>query len=119
MTGEGAVAAVRRAERFALVLAVRYRKRGTRPWTDGLSVDVSRKGLLFTTEGPVLSCGECIDLLIRLPGPHGAHGGEARCTGRVVRVVPASAARCGTAIAATIDRYVLKRRRAMPAGVGL
>ncbi len=113
MTGAAEGSAVQRAERFSLVLPVRYRRSGTESWAEGASVNISRTGLLFTTDPPTPSPGEWIDFMVRLAGPEGATGGEARCTGRVVRVVPASPEGEGAAeVGVTIDRYELAREHA-------
>ncbi len=98
-----------RAPRFDLALAVRYRRHFTRHWAEGVSLNISRTGLLFTTNEAVPACGDRIDFRIQLPTPAGATGCDARCTGHVVRVVPPGTERDTPAVGVTIDRYVLER----------
>ncbi len=107
VAGEAVSPSVQRARRFVLALPVRYRRRGDVEWSPGLSVNISRTGLLFETDPPAPSCGESIAFLIHLQSDQGEPGCEARCTGRIVRVVPPSAECAAAAIAATIDEYVL------------
>ena len=107
MIRESERVALHRAERFTLALAVRYKRRGTDHWTDGLSVNISRTGVLFNTAEAPLSCGAEVDFLVHLPAIEGASGGAARCFGRVARVVLPVAAGDQPAIAVTIDHYVL------------
>ncbi len=112
MTGQAEGAATQRAERFALTLPVRYAHYRTHTWIEGVSVNISRTGLLFTTYGPPLTRGEQVDFLVHLPFADGAPGCEARCSGHVVRVVPPSSGDDRTLMAVTIDRYALAREQA-------
>lgn len=109
MTADTPRAALPRASRFDLALAVRYRRHLARRWADGVSINISRTGVLFTTRNAVPRCGDRIDFLIQLPTPAGTFGCDARCTGRVVRIVPPRTERVTPAVAVTIDRYVLER----------
>ena len=107
MVREAEGVALQRAERFTLALPIRYRPRGTDRWAEGRSLNISRTGVLISTSEPPLSCGDAIDFLICLPPIEGASGGEARCTGRVARVVLPAVEGDQAALGVTIDRYVL------------
>ncbi len=112
MTDDLHRAVLPRAPRFDLALAVHYRRHRARHWSDGMSINVSRTGVLFTTCAPPPSCGDRIDFFIQLPTPAGTPGCDARCTGRVVRIVPPGTKREMPAVAVTIDHYVLERESA-------
>ncbi len=99
---------VPRAYRFPLVAPVLYRRRGRRSWQDGVSVNMSRTGLLFATADEVLPTGERIEFRIRLPNLQGTRGCEVQCVGEVMRSMPGRYAGEPGAMGVQIERYELK-----------
>src|SRR5947208_17022884 len=77
-----------RAPRFSIHVTMRYRPTGERLWSEGLTENISRSGVLFRTEHPVPERA-AIEMLLALPVEVG--GGENAvviCRGRVVRTEP-------------------------------
>jgi hypothetical protein len=72
-----------RAERFPLEFRVKYRPVGTEPWIEGVTKNISRSGVLFSTEH-VFDIDTPIEIDIALrSGP--AAGSDLVCHGRIVR----------------------------------
>lgn len=89
-----------RAQRFCLHLPVEYRPIGDATWREGLTENISRSGMLFSAEEPILPQVECefrLHLLVTRPA-------EILCRGRIVRC-------SGVRLAATIDRYRFRESR--------
>ena len=97
-----------RAYRYPLVAPVVYRRQGRRQWSQGVSVNMSRTGVLFATAEQVLPAGERIEFRIRLPNPHGARGCEVQCVGAVMRSMPGRYAGEPGAMGVEIEQYELK-----------
>jgi hypothetical protein len=95
-----------RAFRFALPLPLRYRSRGARRWRDGRIENISRTGVLFSTE-------ELLDLRTRLEMrfvlPVGTFSPAVMCRGHVVRTVLPSGPEAFPRFAATISGYLFVR----------
>ncbi len=102
--------ATHRAIRFGLALPVRYRRAGDRDWGQGTSINISRSGLLFAPAGHAVCPGDQIEFCIQLPAHRRRSGGEARCSGRVVRVSRALTDGAQAVVAVSIDRYMLARQ---------
>jgi hypothetical protein len=88
-------------------MTMRYRPSGERLWSEGLTENISRSGVLFRTDQPV-PLRAPIEMLLALPVEVG--GGENAiviCRGRVVRTEPARGDDQRPAFAATITGYRL------------
>jgi hypothetical protein len=90
-----------RAPRFSLALAVRFRPVGAGSWSEGLTENVSRSGVLFHA-GRLLPVGTPLEMAIALPATPGSP--EILCRGRVVRA-SAAGADGRPVLAATIAGY--------------
>lgn len=103
------VTRVPRAERFPIVTRVLWRACAERDWTESVSVNVSRSGLLFHTKDPI-SVGTKLELIFALSWEpsNPLDTADVRCEGHVVRTEAGSAA--GTAVASTIEFYSLIQR---------
>ena len=105
-----------RALRFAVRLPVRYRLAGTQQWSDGLTENISRSGVLIRIEadedraamdapGPPSR----MEILLQVPSQRaGAEGLEIRCEGQVVRTVPPEMPGLLPAIAVAVRHYRLQ-----------
>ena len=104
------VANVSRPPRFVITVPVAWRPRGEEGWLDGVSVNVSRSGVLIETDRrPVI--GTLVDFVIslsQLDTPQ-YEVADVACAGRVVRSERDSAGRL-CKFAATIDAYSLIRK---------
>jgi hypothetical protein len=88
-------------------MTMRYRPTGERLWSEGLTENISRSGVLFRADQPV-PVRATIEMLLALPVEVG--GGENAiviCRGRVVRTEPADNEDQRPAVAATITGYRL------------
>jgi PilZ domain len=88
-------------------MTMRYRPTGERLWSEGLTENISRSGVLFRAEHPMPERA-AIEMLLALPVEVG--GGENAvviCRGRVVRTEPPRADDHRPALAATITGYRL------------
>ena len=104
---------VPRAHRYPLVAPVLYRRFGRRTWCEGVSVNMSRTGLLFAVGRNVIPRGERIEFRIRLPNLHGTRGCEVQCVGEVMRSMPGRYAGEPGAMGVQIEQYELG---SLPAG---
>ena len=93
-----------RAFRYEMSAPVLYRSAGDVEWLEGLTVNVSRSGVLFHSKAPALAAETRVDLLLLLPGLGLPGSARVQCRGRIVRQggEPAGG---GVAMAATIDSY--------------
>ncbi len=103
-----------RAYRFSFTAPVLYRRPGRRGWAEGLSVNMSRTGLLFATTRDVYATGEAIEFRVNLPNFEGAHGCEVQCTGQVARSLPSRFGGEPGAMAVAIDNYLMAPRVDLP-----
>jgi hypothetical protein len=96
----------KRAVRYEVAAPVRYRISGAKHWLAGLTVNLSRSGVLLQGEAAVAP-GMGIDLWITLPSAVAGHPGpEVVGSAIVVR----SNGRAGTPeVAAKFDRHALRR----------
>jgi hypothetical protein len=96
-----------RAPRFPLAVPVRYRRSGQRVWVPGMSINMSRTGLLFATERDVIASGVRLHCRVHLrAGPDGG-GCVIRCAGRVARSASGRFSGDPGVMALAIDRYEL------------
>ena len=79
-----------RAPRFPLTLPIRCRRAGDDDWIEGVTINISRSGVLFRASEP-LDVDTRIDIRIVL-GESPARTGELRCDGHVVRIASTDAA---------------------------
>ncbi len=98
--------AIPRAMRYAMTAPIRYRVAGSRDWNAGMTLNISRSGVLFTSEGEILP-GAVIDMWLALPPAFdNTQGAELVSTGVVVRGDPAAGA---PQFAARFHHYSLGR----------
>ena len=91
-----------RAVRFDLPLPLRYRSIGDKDWRDGRIENISRTGMLFSTED-LLDIRTRIEMRFVLPV--GTFSPAVLCRGHVVRSVRASGPEAFPRLAATISGY--------------
>jgi hypothetical protein len=75
-----------RAPRMPLHLPLRYRRAGERSWTEAVTQNISRTGVLFSSPNGVTD-DETIEVELRFPFVHDIHapGGRVRAHARIVR----------------------------------
>lgn len=97
-----------RAPRFSLQLPVHYRPLGGSAWSDGITENISRSGVLFRT-ATILEINTPIEMRVVLPiGTSPERFTEVVCTGRVLRTVGVSGADARPGLAAAITDYRLE-----------
>lgn len=100
----------RRARRFPIRTSLLFRGRGELEWRHGLTVNVSRTGVLFHADGPLPGAGQAVDFILTLPLGGSTPASQVRSTGRVVRTAPGVHAGLGHAVAVSIDGYAFEGR---------
>jgi hypothetical protein len=95
-----------RARRFPLTLPIRCRCAGEDGWLEGVTINISRSGVLFRTSKP-LDVDTNVEMTIVL-GESRARRGELRCAGRIVRIE--SGGSTPSSMAAAFSRYNLRHR---------
>ena len=75
-----------RATRFPMEASVLFRAPGEAGWRQGYSVNISRTGVLVTSDERGLSAEDRAEFVLVLPPVRGGHGATVRCAGRVARV---------------------------------
>jgi hypothetical protein len=95
-----------RAPRFPLTLPIRCRRAGEDGWIDGVTINISRSGVLFRMSEP-LDVNTQIEMRIVL-GEFPARRGELRCDGHVVRIESADST--ARSMAAAFSRSDLRPR---------
>ena len=99
-----------RAQRFPIQTAVRYRTAGTGEWREGAMLNISKSGVLFSTEHPVWP-NTPVDLAFSLPAVRGRElAAQVMCNGLIARAIADPASARVTALAARITRYRFVRR---------
>ena len=94
-----------RAQRFQLHLPLRYRRLGEKQWHDGTTENISRSGLLFSTD-EVLQPASQLEINLVLPAEiAGLSATEVVCRGEVVRTVEPGGETLSPALAARILQY--------------
>ena len=106
-----AVPSMGRSPRFLVAAPVVWRPRGADGWLEGVSVNVSRSGVLMQTDRipPAGTPIEIVIALSRLDLPDDEVA-DVACAGRVVRTERTRGGRLPCRVAATIDSYSLLRR---------
>lgn len=97
-----------RARRFALHLSLRYRSIGAAQWCEGRIENISRSGVLFSTDQP-LAVDTPLEMRFVLPlidAPPGVV-----CRGRIVRSVLPNGHQAAPGLAATISAYRFVRAK--------
>jgi len=96
----------KRARRYPIRLAMRFRSSGDHQWRDARTENISRSGVLFRTSD-VMPKATHIEMLMTLPAEVGGEGATVICRGRIVRTEPAHDVDAQPAVAATIAGYRL------------
>ena len=86
---------------------MRFREHGESEWRLASTINVSRSGVLFLTDGPLADPVHALDIVIDLPLTGVTPGPQLRCTGHVVRTAPGELAGAGQDVAVSIDGYAL------------
>jgi hypothetical protein len=108
---------VARAQRFATMLACRYRETGTSVWHEGRTSNISLSGVLFEA-AKVLRPRTTIELAVVLPVvPRDAAFVEIRGRGSIVRNAGAKAKGGWPVLAASMTGYQVVRGRLRQARV--
>src|SRR5438034_7878144 len=100
---------VPRAQRFQIAMPVLWRSLEDREWTEAVSVNASRSGVLFRCD-QLLEVGTEIELILALSWESAApvEAADVMCSGRIVRA-ETGGADDNSALAATIDNYAYIR----------
>ncbi len=109
---------VTRAPRFSMGIPIFWRRRGDATWSDAVSVNVSRSGVLVRAEESPFMGAE-VELIFGLSWhpDQAAQLADLICHGRIVR---ADASQLnGRVFAATIDSYAFIRQDEARAGVSV
>jgi PilZ domain-containing protein len=107
-----------RAPRFALVLPLRYRRQGGDTWEEGSMRNISRSGLLFTSQ-QLHPLSTRIELTFALPKViPDEPPGTVRCEGDIVRSALSATDSHPAAIAIRIVDYEFVRTPAPPQFTG-
>jgi hypothetical protein len=99
-----------RAERFPIVTRVLWRPRSGSGWSEGVSVNASRSGVLFRAyELPAI--GTEVEMIFALSwaASYPLDGADVSCAGRIVRADQRYPG--GQAVASTIDSYSFLKQR--------
>jgi hypothetical protein len=84
--GQTARISPERAQRFSMAVPIHFRKRGMDHWVRGKTVNISRTGILFSTE-EAISPHSILDIRVDFPG---AAAMTCQCT--VIRTNPSEVA---------------------------
>jgi hypothetical protein len=104
-----------RAERFAMRVAMRYRRAGDESWREGCIENISRTGVLFRGER-VFGLNTHVEMRFVLPVEvPGEAAAEVVCHGAIVRTVPSTARETLPTLAAAIFDYRFVRGQEKPA----
>jgi PilZ domain-containing protein len=95
-----------RARRFPLTLPIRCRRAGEDGWIEGMTINISRSGVLFRTSAS-LDVDTQVEMRIVL-GESSARAGELRCDGHIVRIESGDSTT--SSMAAAFSRYNLRHR---------
>jgi hypothetical protein len=97
---------MRRAQRYAMQVPLRFRAEGRDEWHEAVIQNISGSGILFSASECSHIDADRLEFIFLLPG-----GGAAKvtCIGRVARVVPRTKVASPCEIAVSIDRYHFER----------
>ena len=93
-----------RARRYAMAVPLEFRQSADAGWQTARTLNLSRTGILFRTEGAAPDQEGQIEFIVSLPLFSAEMASRVRCTGRVARVaseVPDG----GRAVGVTIESY--------------
>ena len=94
-----------RAQRFPIQTALRYRTAGRGEWREGTMLNISKSGVLFSTEHPVWP-NTPVDLAFSLPAVRSRElPAQVVCNGLIARAISDPDSARVTALAARITRY--------------
>ena len=93
-----------RATRYEFGAVILYRLGGEGVWHEGWTVDVSRTGVLFTTQPPAVDPNSPVEMIVVLPDFGSGGISRIRCSGHIVRIA-GTTANGQVSIAASIDDY--------------
>src|SRR5271165_6504278 len=94
-----------RAQRFQLHLPLRYRRLGEKHWHEGTTENISRSGMLFSTD-ELLQPSSQLEINLVLPAEiAGLSATEVVCRGEVVRTIEPVGETLSPALAARILQY--------------
>lgn len=91
-----------RATRYEFGAVILYRVEGEPSWHEGWTVNVSRSGVLFLTDGHSLEIHSPVEMIVVLPSFGSDSVTRIRCNGHVVRTGEQSGR---VSMAATIEHY--------------
>ncbi|MGE5199585.1 MAG: PilZ domain-containing protein [Rhodospirillaceae bacterium] len=94
-----------RARRFSMAMPLVFRQSAESEWQDAQTLNLSRTGILFRTEGAAPARDRQIEFIVSLPLFSADLDSRVRCTGRVARVAAEAPAEGGKAVGVTIDSY--------------
>ena len=100
----------RRARRFPIAAHLTYREHGGTAWRQGITINVSRTGILFRADGPPPGTREPLEIVLTLAFSRFAPARHVRCTARVARIAPGDLSWGGRAVAVAIAKYALLGR---------
>ena len=101
-----------RAPRMEMRLPLRFRARGSEPWLESATENISRTGLLFSTDQEY-SAGSVLEIDLRLPSVRAMEeqGARLQSLARIVRaVVRSDPAGRGVGLAVQFLEYQMSRR---------
>lgn len=98
-----------RAQRYAVQLSMRYRRKGGTDWVEGTTLNISASGVLFQSE-TVAQAQTAIEVALLLPvALPGEPPAEIVCQGRVMRNVQPKADGGSHALAAAFQHYRISK----------
>lgn len=98
---------VMRGLRFPIQIPIFYRELGHPVWRRGVTLNISRSGVLFLGEEP-LKRNAVIKMKMQLPGVvHGEAPGILVCSGKVIRSISAVDTNAAPVLGATFSTYRL------------
>lgn len=107
-----------RAPRFPIQIPIYYRERGRKEWRKGITLNISKSGVLFRAEGP-LKPNASVIMKMQLPEAiHGQGPGELLCSGRIIRAMSGIPSKGAPVVGALIKTYRLTRRHNNAPGNG-
>jgi hypothetical protein len=103
------MAGVPRAQRFPIETRILWRRKGSGPWSEGVTLNVSRTGVLFHVHEP-FPPGTPIEMVLSFSSAILERSApNVLCSGRIVRTESQTPPIEGPVIAATIDSHAFSR----------
>jgi hypothetical protein len=94
-----------RARRYAMAMPLLFRQSADTDWQTARTLNLSRTGVLFSTEGTPPDQDRKIEFIVSLPLFSADLDSRVRCTGSVARVAPDVTTGGGRAVGVTIESY--------------